>query len=452
MTSQSSVRDMLRKEEVRTALWNTVLPTTREVDPVLWDSVVELVEEKILAYLKECPRQQAKKEELEVNVGEKEGPPASFDQVISYLIDTKVLIPVGVFQLEKVAVRETCTNFVQSVLSSTVNYSFGLLKQTCKPVLRWWTDWGDDAASTVLTHKCLLEVLVNKLWCFVEEQRETHIGGRFLVQELCSVFSGDEVLCHRSLYALVQQGKAVVYEVEKDVFGVKFGPDLSIKEFDKNIFSLILQITRLERHIDSLNLKLSKVEESLSTCAKRMSSLKRKSSGSQSYMDEKRKGIQLLRIRKFLESSIDRSYQQLSNLNEILYSSEATELSQQAAQVLKLGRDAMNSLKEDQGLDMKEVDDVLLDLQEHMEDQQEIDDILAGSIMTNSDEMTSELEEDLNVLEASIEEKETRQQREASESPKVNVAKTITLPTFQREDVKEEKENRPFSYMLPSHS
>ncbi|GJQ15414.1 hypothetical protein GpartN1_g7205.t1 [Galdieria partita] len=452
MSSHSSVHDMLRKEEVRRALWNTVLPTTRDVDPVLWDSVVEVVEEKILAYLKECPRQQAKIADLSANIGAQEGPPASLDQVVSYLMDTEVLIPVEVFNLKKVAVQDISSNFMKSVISNTVNYSFELLKQTCKPVLGWWTDWGENSVSVVLTHKWLLEELIKKLWCFVEEQQETHIGGRFLVQELCCVFSDDEVLCHRALYALVQQGKAVVYEIEKDIFGVKFGPDLSVKESDKNIFSIMHQVLRLERHIGSLNLKLSKVEESLKTCAKRMIILKQKSSESQQYLGERNRGVQLLRIRKYLESSIDRSYQQLSNLNEILYSSEAAELSEQATQVLKNGRDAMNSLKEDQRLDMKEIDDVMLDLQEHMETQQEIDDILANPIMSNSDELTRELEDDMNRLTASIQESGTLEQKEVSDPGNSSVVKGKQLVSSQKEDTKVEMKNRLSSYVVPSHS
>lgn len=77
MNDCSSKEDLLQREEVRKALWNTVLPTTREVDPVcdlnfsvsnnivdfaqvLWDSVVEVIEEEIVNYLKLCPRQEAK--------------------------------------------------------------------------------------------------------------------------------------------------------------------------------------------------------------------------------------------------------------------------------------------------------------------------------------------------------------------------------------------------------
>jgi len=55
----SDMDDILQREEVRKALWNAVLPATRQVDPVLWDSVVKVVEERIIEYLRNCPIQQA---------------------------------------------------------------------------------------------------------------------------------------------------------------------------------------------------------------------------------------------------------------------------------------------------------------------------------------------------------------------------------------------------------
>lgn len=453
MNDCSNKEDLLQREEVRKALWNTVLPTTREVDPVLWDSVVEVIEEEIVNYLKLCPRQEAKIAELAANVVTKEGPPASLEQVIRYLVDTKVLVPVESFRLEKVAVRDSSANLFQSILSSTASYSFELLKQTFKPVLERWTGLGDNNPSVVLTHKHLVEDLVKRLWTFVEDQQETHIGGRFLVQELCSVFSGDEILCHRALCSLVERGKAVVYEIERNIFGVKFGPDRSISESDKNIFSVMNQIAKLEKHIDSLNSKLSKIEKSLKACAKRMIAFKQKSSESEQYATERKRGIQLLRIFKYLESSIDRSYKQLSNLNEMLYSSEAAELSQQAAQALKFGRDAMLSLKQDQAFDISRIDDVMLDLQEQIESQQEIDDIVTSPIMSNSDLSSRELEEDLNRWEASlVEENDSQEQKKISKPNRNVVVNSSELPSSQEEVSKAERKQGSSTYAVPLNS
>ncbi|KAK4528920.1 hypothetical protein GAYE_SCF66G6868 [Galdieria yellowstonensis] len=434
----SDMDDMLQREEVRKALWNAVLPATRQVDPVLWDSVVKVVEERIIEYLRNCPRQQANIEDFETNiVFEKEGPPASLDQVIKYLLERKELVPVGVFQLKNVAICDNSTN-VTSFLASAFKYPFELLKQTCRPLLESWTGWGDNEACFPVTHKCLIEELIERIWSYVEEHKETHNGGRFLVQELCSVFSGDDVLCHRALYVLVQQEKAVVYEIEKDVFGVKFGPDLSMKAFDKNIFSMMHQISRLEKHIDNLNQKLSEMEERLKVCAEKLR--KYKSSQNELYMIERKKASQLLNICKYLENSISRSYQQLNNLNELLYSSEAAEFSRQATQALQVGRDGLLLLNKDQN--EKEIDDIMLDLQEHIENQREIDEILSSPILSSSED----LEEDLNRLEASLDSSPAKEKEDSQKRGSVKVEDTLS----SRKNV--EKQRVPNYAAVPLHS
>uniref|UniRef100_A0A6G1RL25 Charged multivesicular body protein 6 n=1 Tax=Hypotaenidia okinawae TaxID=2861861 RepID=A0A6G1RL25_9GRUI len=162
-----------------------------------------------------------------------------------------------------------------------------------------------------------------------------------------------------------------------------------VTEQDKAVLQLKQQRDKLRQYQRRINLNLERERE----LARRLLADGRKE-----------KALLLLKKQRYQEQLLDRTENQISNLERMVQDIEFTQIEMKVIEGLKIGNDCLNKMH--QVMSIEEVERIMGETQDAVEYQRQIDEILAGSL-TEEDE--DAILEELNAI--------TQEQMELPEVP-----------------------------------
>ncbi|KAM6245271.1 charged multivesicular body protein 6 [Porphyrio hochstetteri] len=162
-----------------------------------------------------------------------------------------------------------------------------------------------------------------------------------------------------------------------------------VTEQDKAVLQLKQQRDKLRQYQRRINLSLERERE----LARRLLADGRKE-----------KAMLLLKKKRYQEQLLDKTENQISNLERMVQDIEFTQIEMKVIEGLKIGNDCLNKMH--QVMSIEEVERIMGETQDAVEYQRQIDEILAGSL-TEEDE--DAILEELNAI--------TQEQMELPEVP-----------------------------------
>lgn len=363
--------------------FNAVLPSPREQDPHRWDSLMEFWSERVL------PSAMRHTNSLSFTI----------DQLKSCL-KRNGFYPVGLDSIVAEMNRKGTVVAEGQVAAQTAGWGSWLWGNLVARPISWgWSQVVAPAeaelATTTLDPKARF-VLLPLLKAKADELLSKHADD--------AVFAADHLVTQRQLLDITglnaqdlqilltymhANGKAALFETargEKAVKLAKAGESkVELNEADKGIL-------QLKETLGSLEKQEGQLSKDIDGCRVKAADWLKKKNKPKAMMELKRK--------QRLQSVLDKRLSFIENIHQILHTIEQTQTDKEMIDQFKLGVDTLKRVREESGVTVEAVDQVMDDLQDALLDQREIDDAISSGQEQLSSVDEAELEEELAQLVA----------------------------------------------------
>jgi len=369
------------KDDAKAKDYFAPLPLTRELNALRWDKMMDFWQRVLTETLRSQNALSFTLEELRSSLRREGCSPSCLEAVLAELLRVGQVKDENQLKAASEAGGSSWGSWLWgNLVSRPLSWGLTLATNNEEAVL-------DPKAR--LVHVPLLQARAEALLSRASEEAVfimDHLVTQRRLMELANLRSSDDL--QLLLAHLINTGKAAVFETsngEKAAKLAKAGENkVVLNQADKGIMQLKETLASLEKQEAQLTKDIDRFKQ------KAVEWLRQKN---------KPKATMELKRKQRLQAALDKRLSFIENIQQILHTIDQTQTDKEVLEQYKLGVYTLKRVREESGVTVEAVDQVMDDLQEALLDQKEIDNaIAAGPQLDAVDE--AELEEELAQLAA----------------------------------------------------